>query len=73
VTAPRRGSTLWVAPLVQIGGFWAIPGTSLRVGITLAAAAPLKRDAFTLRDVGTVYQPPNVVGRVGLGLDVGFD
>jgi hypothetical protein len=39
----------------------------------VAAAAPLKRDAFTLRDVGTVYQPPNVVGRVGLGFDLGFD
>jgi hypothetical protein len=73
VTAPRRGSALWVAPLVQVGGLWAIPGTSLRLGITLAAAAPLKRDAFTLRDVGTVYQPPNVVGRIGLGLDLGFD
>lgn len=73
VTAPRRGSALWVAPLVQVGGFWAIPGTSLRLGLTLAAAVPLKRDAFTLRDVGTVYQPPSVVGRIAGGLDLGFD
>jgi len=70
VASPRQGSALWAAPLVQAGGFWTIPGTSLRLGLLALAATPLRRDEFTLRGVGTVYRPPSLIGRLSLGFDV---
>jgi hypothetical protein len=70
VAAPRQGGALWAAPLVQAGGFWTIPGTSLRLGLLALAATPLKRDEFTLRGVGTVYRPPSLIGRLSVGFDV---
>lgn len=73
VASPRQGSALWAAPLVQVGGSWAVPDTALRLGVALTAAAPLNRDEFALRDIGTVHQPPSVVGRLAIGVGVGFD
>jgi hypothetical protein len=73
VPEPRRGSALWVAPLVQVAGFWAVPDTALRLGVLLTGGVPLNRDEFALTGIGTVYRPPNLVGRLSLGLDVAFD
>ena len=73
VLAPRRGSALWVAPLVQVAGFWVLPDTTLRLGLLLTGGVPLNRDEFALTGIGTVYRPPNLMGRLSLGLDVAFD
>jgi hypothetical protein len=71
VSDPRRGSALWVAPLAQLGTTWAIPDSALRLEIALLGAAPLNRDEFKLRDVGTVHQPNAGIARLSVG--VGFD
>jgi hypothetical protein len=73
VASPRRGSALWAAPLVQVGAEWAVPDTALGLAMALIAAAPLARDEFALRDIGTVHQPPSVVGRLSVGVSVRFD
>jgi hypothetical protein len=73
VASPRRGSALWAAPLVHVGAAWAVPDTALGLAMGLAVAAPLARDEFALRDIGTVHQPPSVVGRLSVGVSVRFD
>jgi hypothetical protein len=73
VASPRRGSALWAAPLVQVGGEWAVPDTALGLAMALVAAVPLTRDEFALRNIGTVHQPPSVVGRLSVGVSVRFD
>jgi hypothetical protein len=73
VASPRRGSALWAAPLVQVGAAWSVPDTALGLAMTLVAATPLARDEFALRDIGTVHQPPSVVGRLSVGVSVRFD
>ena len=73
VASPRRGSALWAAPLVQVGAAWAVPDTALGLAMALVAAAPLARDEFALREIGTVHQPPSVVGRLSVGVSVRFD
>jgi hypothetical protein len=50
-----------------------LPGSALRLGVMLMAAAPLNRDEFALNGITTVHQPPSVVGRLSLGIDIGFD
>jgi len=73
VASPRRGGTLWVAPLAQAGATWLVPHTALRLVLSLLAATPLTRDQFALRDIGTVHRPPSVVGRLSIGISIGFD
>jgi hypothetical protein len=73
VASPRRGGALWAAPLVQVGAAWAVPDTALGLAMGLAAAVPLARDEFALRDIGTVHQPPSLVGRLSVGVSVRFD
>lgn len=73
VASPRRGSALWAAPVVQVGAGWAVPDTALGLGVGLVVAAPLARDEFALRDIGTVHRPPSVVGRLTAGVSIGFD
>jgi hypothetical protein len=72
VPEPRRGGALWAAPLVQLGAAWNIPDSALRLDLALLGAAPLNRDEFKLRDLGTVHQPNPVIGRlsIGVGLDL---
>jgi hypothetical protein len=72
VTEPHQGSALWLAPLVQLGAAWPIPDSALRLEVALLGAAPLNRDEFKLRDVGTVHQPNPWIGRLsfGVGLDL---
>jgi hypothetical protein len=70
VTEPRRGSAVWLAPLVQLGASWAVPDTALRLELALLGAAPLNRDEFKLRELGTVHQPSPGIGRLSLGVGV---
>jgi hypothetical protein len=70
VSEPRRGSAVWLAPLVQLGASWAIPDTALRLELALLGAAPLNRDEFKLRELGTVHQPNPWIGRLSLGVGV---
>jgi len=73
VASPRSGSVLWVAPRLDLGARWSIPKSAFSVGVTLTAATPLNRSRFALTEIGTVYHPPSVVGRLSLGVGVGFD
>lgn len=72
VAEPQQGGVLWSAPRVDVGLFWAIPGTRLRWGPLLTAAVPLRRDEFVLRDLGRVHRLPSLVGRVALGATFSF-
>jgi hypothetical protein len=73
VARARRAASWWVAPRLDAGLFWAIPGTTLRVGGWLTASAPLKRDEFVVDDVGVVHRPGPLVGRVAIGIDVSLE
>jgi hypothetical protein len=73
VDFPRRGSALWVAPLAQVAMVWSIPQTSLRLSSALLGAAPLNRDEFALGGIGSVHQPPPLIGRWALGVGMQFD
>ena len=72
VQAPRRGNQLWSAPRIDVGVSWTAPGTALGLGAQLSVVAPLKRDDFYLRDLGGVFHPPVLVGRLALGADIHF-
>jgi hypothetical protein len=73
VPSPRRGDELWSAPRLDACLSWAAPGTAFRFDIQLTAAAPLKRDDFFLRDLGSVHRPPAAVGRFAVGVDVSIE
>jgi hypothetical protein len=73
VASPRSGSALWAAPRLDLGARWSIPRSALRLELTLSAATPLNRSRFELTEIGTVYHPPSVVGRLSLGVGVAFD
>jgi hypothetical protein len=69
----RQGSSLWLAPRLDLGAIWSIPDSALRLDATLTVLAPLNRDEFELTGIGTVFQPSAVVGRLSLGLGLGFE
>jgi hypothetical protein len=73
VVSPRSGSAPWAAARVDVGALWCAPGSLVCFGATLTAAAPITRSRFELTDIGTVYRPPSVTGRLSLGIGVGFD
>jgi len=73
VPQPRSGSALWVAPRLDAGLVWSIPASALQLSANLTAATPLNRDEFALTGIGTVHEPPSIIGRIGLGLGVVFD
>jgi hypothetical protein len=73
VRDPRRATALWSAPRVDLGLAWATANVPLRFVAQLSAATPLKRDDFYLRDLGSVYRPPVVAGRLAVGVDVSFE
>jgi hypothetical protein len=72
VLTPRREGTLWSAPRVDAGLDWAAGGGPLRLVAQVTAAAPLERDDFYLRDLGSVHRPPAVAGRLSLGVHIDF-
>lgn len=73
IPQPRRGSALWTAPRLDAQLSWAPFAGPVRLVAQLMAAMPLQRADFFLRDLGSVHRPPVVVGRAGLGLEVGFE
>jgi hypothetical protein len=73
VAEPRQGHVLWNAPLVDLGLLWAVPHTRVQLGALLVAAAPLGRDEFVLRDLGSVHRPAAVVARAVLGAAFALD
>jgi hypothetical protein len=73
VSTPHTERRLWAAARVDLAGRWALPGSPLGLELLVTMAAPLLRDEFVLKDIGTVHQPPNVVGRAALGLAWQFE
>lgn len=72
VQEPRRGGALWSAPRIDVGLGWRPGGGALRSFARATLVAPLRRDEFYLRELGTVHRPPAIAGRLSLGLDVDF-
>lgn len=73
VAAPRSGSAPWAAPRLDAGGRWCARSSPVCLGLTLTAATPITRSRFELTNIGTVYRPAPVTGRLSFGVDVGFD
>jgi hypothetical protein len=73
VARARRAASWWLAPRLDAGLFWAIPGTTLRAGGWLTASLPLQRDEFVVDDVGVVHRPGPLVGRLGLGIEASLE
>jgi hypothetical protein len=73
VVSPRSGSALWAAPRADASALWCLASSPLCLNATLTAAAPLTRSRFALSEIGTVYRPSAVVGRLSIGIGVGFD
>jgi hypothetical protein len=73
VAAPRSGSALWAALRADAGALWYLPDSPLYLGATLTLGAPITRSQFSLDEIGTIYRPSPVVGRLSLGIGVGFD
>jgi hypothetical protein len=73
VSSPHHQRTLWSAVRFDADLRWALPDTPLGLDLLVTAAAPLSRDEFVLRNIGSVHRPASVVGRVGLGLSLLID
>jgi hypothetical protein len=73
VARARRATSWWIAPRLDAGLFWAIPGTTLRAGGWLTASAPLQRDEFVVDEVGAVHRPGPLVGRLAVGIDASLE
>jgi hypothetical protein len=72
VQQPRRGGALWSAPRIDAGLGWPADEGALRLLAQVTIAAPLQRDEFYLRDLGTVHRPSAVAGRLSLGVELNF-
>jgi hypothetical protein len=68
VATPHERHALWSAARLDLTARKPLPGVPLALELGFTAAAPLLRDDFILKDIGTVHRPANVVGRAGLGL-----
>jgi hypothetical protein len=72
VSTPYQQSALWSAARLDLASRWALTSV-LSLELQLTAVAPFTRDAFILKDLGSVYRPASVLGRLGLGLGVAID
>lgn len=72
VPEPHERHRPWAAARLDLAARWPLPSLPLGVELTLTLAAPLLRDDFVLKDLGSVYHPPNVLGRFGVGLGWSF-
>jgi hypothetical protein len=68
VSVRRSGGRLWLAPRVDLGGLWHVPGTGVDLSLSASAAAPLLRDEFVLQGPVPVHRAGSVVGRLLLGV-----
>jgi hypothetical protein len=73
VQTPHQNGTLWSAARIDLSGRWTLLESGLGVELLITAAAPLTRDEFILKEIGSVYRPASVVGRAGLGLSWTLD
>jgi hypothetical protein len=73
ISSPYHQRTLWSAALLEFGARWSVPSTALSLELLLTAVAPFTRDEFILQELGTVYRPASVLGRVGLGVGLAID
>jgi hypothetical protein len=72
VSRAREAGILWLAPRLDAGVTWRIPGTRLEWSALLAALAPLNRDEFVIDELGAVHRPSSVVGRISSGVSLEF-
>jgi hypothetical protein len=68
VVRSYRKSRLWTAPRLDVATRWAFSGGPLSLELLVTALAPLRRDEFILKDIGSVHSPPNVIARAQVGL-----
>ncbi|MEY2935883.1 MAG: hypothetical protein RL033_6632, partial [Pseudomonadota bacterium] len=73
VATPHEQQRLWAAARLDLVGRWPLPGAPLGLELVVSLAAPLLRDEFVLKNIGTVHEPPNVAGRAALGLNWQFE
>jgi hypothetical protein len=70
VDRPYSSAAWWWAARADVAARWTLPVEALAIELVLTAAAPLSREEFVLRDIGSVHQPANVIARASLGLRV---
>lgn len=68
VATPHERHSLWSAARLDLTARKPLASLPLALELGFSAAAPLLRDDFILKDIGTVHRPANVVGRASLGL-----
>jgi hypothetical protein len=73
VSQRRSGGSLWLAPRVDVGGCWHVPGSNIDLSLSASAAAPLLRDEFVLEGAVPVHRASNVIGRLGLGVGLSLE
>jgi hypothetical protein len=73
VDIARESSSLWLTPRADVIARHSLLAPGLEVELQLAALAPLLRDEFVLRDIGSVHQPATLIGRAGVGIRYGFE
>jgi hypothetical protein len=73
VSTPYQQRALWSAARLDLAARWAWAPTAWSVELLLTAVAPFTRDEFILKDLGSVYRPASVLGRLGLGLGLALD
>jgi hypothetical protein len=73
VATPYHQSAFWSAARLDLGARWALLPSALSLELLLTAVAPFTRDEFILKDLGSVYRPASLLGRLGLGLGLALD
>jgi hypothetical protein len=73
VSTSYHQRTLWAAARFDVVTRWTIPRTVLAIEALVTAAAPLTRDEFILKDIGSVHRPESVLGRAALGVRLFID
>ena len=68
VDDPHQTRAWWSAPRVDLGASWPNANGPIALELLVSAFAPLTRDEFILKDIGSVHRPANVVGRAALGV-----
>jgi hypothetical protein len=69
VTTPGSGDQVWSALRPGLVFSWA-PIRQLAIAARVEAVVPFDRETFVLSNVGSVWRPNAVAGRLGLGLEL---
>jgi hypothetical protein len=73
VLVAYQRQALWGAARFELAARLALAKTPLALEMLFTALAPFTRDEFILKDLGEVYRPASIVGRLGLGLSVAVE